>query len=288
MSCPSSNESKNEQQEQEARLKARMLNVDNKILVMSGKGGVGKTTVAVNLARSLAEDGYRVGILDTDIHGPNVAKMLGAEEYRFEGTDAGIEPPQVAKNLWAASLVFSGQDADAPVIWRGPLKMGVIKQFLSDVNWGKLDYLVIDSPPGTGDEPLSVCQLLPDLSGAVIVTTPQEVAILDSRKSINFARQVNVPILGVVENMSGFVCSECKTVHNLFGKGGGEKAAKDMGVDFLGAIPMEQAIMEGEDKGISLLADHADSPAVVAIKSICNKIVDKVKASSNLVEEQHD
>ena len=288
MSCPSNNDREKEQKEQEARLKVRMLNIDHKILVMSGKGGVGKTTVAVNLARSLAESGYRVGILDTDIHGPNVAKMLGAEGFRFEGTDNGIEPPEVAPNLFAASLVFSGQNADAPIIWRGPLKMGVIKQFLADVNWGKLDYLIIDSPPGTGDEPLSVCQLLPELSGAVIVTTPQEVAVLDSRKSINFAKQVGAPILGVIENMSGFVCPECKTVHYLFGQGGGETAAKEMGVDFLGAIPMEQTIMETEDKGVSLITAKEGSLAVEAIKLICSKIDDKVKAASDLVEHHHD
>ncbi len=277
MSCPGSNDQQKEQQEQEARLKARMLNIDNKILVMSGKGGVGKTTVAVNLARTLAGEGFRVGILDTDIHGPNVAKMFGAEELRFEGTDGGIEPPQVSPNLWAASLVFTGQEADAPIIWRGPLKMGVIKQFLADINWGKLDYLVIDSPPGTGDEPLSVCQLLPDLTGAVIVTTPQDVAVLDSRKSINFAKQVGAPILGVVENMSGFVCPDCNSVHNLFGKGGGEKAAVEMGVDFLGAIPLEQAVMEAEDRGVSPISENSESPASRALISICRKIVDRIK-----------
>ena len=278
MSCQHGNEQEREQQEQDSRLKNRMENIDHKILVMSGKGGVGKTTVAVNLARVLAEKGFKVGILDTDIHGPNVAKMLGAEHFRFEGTDEGIEPPQVAPNLWAASLVFSGQEADSPIIWRGPLKMGVIKQFLSDVNWGKLDYLIIDSPPGTGDEPLSVCQLLPELSGAVIVTTPQEVSVLDSRKSINFAKQVGAPVLGVVENMSGFVCPDCGTVHNLFGKGGGEKAAAEMGVDFLGSVPMEQKIMEFEDRGLSVLSENPDSFSVKTLISIAEKILSKMNA----------
>jgi len=277
MSCQHGGHEDTEQQAQEARMKARMLNIDHKILVMSGKGGVGKTTVAVNIARALAAKGFRVGILDTDIHGPNVAKMLGAEEHRFEGTDGGIEPPEVAPNLWAASLVFTGQQADAPIIWRGPLKMGVIKQFLADISWGKLDYLIIDSPPGTGDEPLSVCQLLPELSGAVIVTTPQEVAVLDSRKSINFARQVGAPILGVVENMSGFVCPDCSKVHYLFGKGGGEKAAAEMGVDFLGAIPLEQHIMEIEDRGESVFQEKPESPSVKALEGVVEKILKKTR-----------
>ena len=163
--------------EQEKRLKERMLKIKYKLIVMSGKGGVGKTTVAVNLAYGLADKGKRVGILDVDIHGPNVPKMLGIEERRFVMSESGIEPIEVNPSLKVVSIAFVLENKDQPVVWRGPLKMIAIKQFLSDVNWGDLDYLIIDSPPGTGDEPLSVCQLIPDINGAIIVTTPQDVAI---------------------------------------------------------------------------------------------------------------
>jgi len=276
MSCPSSQQNHNEQKEQEARIAERMGRIKYKILVMSGKGGVGKTTVSVNIARALAVRGYQVGLMDTDIHGPNVAKMLGADDLRFVSTDQGIEPPQVEPNLVAASLVFSGQGPDQPIIWRGPLKMGLIKQFMADINWGDLDFLIIDSPPGTGDEPLSVCQLLPDLTGAVVVTTPQAVAVLDSRKSINFAKQIGAPLLGVVENMSGFICPDCGATHYLFGQGGGEKAAEDMNVDFLGAIPMEMELMEYGDKGFAFLAEAVQSPSAQALRSIVDQIEAKV------------
>lgn len=266
-----------QQAEQDGKIQERMAKIKNKVLVMSGKGGVGKTTVAVNLARGLAAKGYKVGLMDTDIHGPNVSKMLGADEHRFVATDDGIEPPQVEPNLVAASLVFSGQADDQPIIWRGPLKQGLIKQFLSDIIWGELDYLIIDSPPGTGDEPLSVCQLLPDLSGAVVVTTPQEVAVLDSRKSVGFARQIGAPLLGIVENMSGFVCPDCGTTHYLFGQGGGEKAAREMNTDFLGAIPMEQAMMEFADRGQSFVASGVDTPSAKAMREVVDKIEAKLQ-----------
>src|SRR6056297_4084856 len=195
-------QSNEERQAQDARLKDRMGGITHKILVLSGKGGVGKTTVSVNVALTLAEKGFKVGLLDTDLHGPNVAKMLGADNAQLISYDDGIEPFEVIKNLKVVSLSMAGHGPDTPVIWRGPLKIGVIKQFLADVNWGSLDYLVIDSPPGTGDEPLTVAQLIPELDGSIIVTTPQQVAILDSRKSINFSKQLKVPVLGVVENMS--------------------------------------------------------------------------------------
>ena len=257
-----------EQIEQDKRLADRMKLVKHKIVVMSGKGGVGKSTVSVNIARALAEKGYMVGLMDTDIHGPNVAKMLGMEEEVLYQNDSGIEAPLLGDNLKVVSLAMAGNDADAPIVWRGPLKMGFIKQLLADVNWGELDFLVIDSPPGTGDEPLSVCQLIPEIDGSVIVTTPQDVAVLDSRKSINFSKQLNVPVFGVVENMSGFVCPECGTTHNLFGSGGGEKAAEELGVPFLGRVPLDPKMMEAQDKGLNVFKTHPESEAVKVLSSI--------------------
>ena len=238
-----------DRQEQDKRLKERVFKIKYKLIVMSGKGGVGKTTIAVNLAYGLVQKGYRVGILDIDIHGPNVPKMLGIEEKRLFASDNGIEPIEVFPGLKAVSLALLLKDKDQPVIWRGPLKMATIKQFLSDVNWGELDYLIIDSPPGTGDEPLSVCQLIPDISGAVIVTTPQDVAILDSRKSVFFAKELKIPVAGIIENMSGFICPHCKKEIDLFGKGGGEESAKDLNIPFLGRIPIEPDIVKYGDSG---------------------------------------
>lgn len=265
---------------QNERLRKRMEDITYKILVNSGKGGVGKTTLSVNLAFALAQKGYQVGLLDTDLHGPNVAKMLGAQGQRMYSADEQtIEPYEVTANLKAVSLAFAGHEDDAPIIWRGPLKISVIKQFLADVNWGKLDYLIIDSPPGTGDEPLTVCQTIPELTGSVVVTTPQEVAILDSRKSINFARQVNVPLLGIIENMSGFVCPHCGKSSEIFGNGGGEKAAGEMGVPFLGRIPIEPALMQAEDAGISYIAQAPESETSKAIMAIVDRIESSLASS---------
>ncbi len=262
-----------DQEAQNKRLQERMSNIRYKILVMSGKGGVGKTTVSVNLALTLAARGYKVGILDTDLHGPNVAKMLGAQGQKMYSTDeTTIEPFEVLPNLKAVSLAFAGNSDDTPIIWRGPLKIGAIKQFLADVNWGNLDYLIIDSPPGTGDEPLTVCQMIPELTGSIVVTTPQEVAILDSRKSINFSRQLKVALLGVIENMSGFVCPHCGEAVDIFGKGGGEQAAREMEVPFLGRIPIEKGLMEAEDSGVSYIATAPESASAKAIEEIVDKI----------------
>ncbi len=262
-----------EQIQQDKQLADRMARIKHKIVIMSGKGGVGKTTVSVNIARGLAEKGYKVGIVDTDIHGPNIAKMLGIEGELLYQTDTGIEAPIVNENLKAVSLAMTGNDQDAPIVWRGPLKMGFIKQILAEVNWGDLDFLIIDSPPGTGDEPLSVCQLIPEIDGSIIVTTPQDVAVLDSRKSINFSKQVKVPVIGLIENMCGFVCPDCGKTHYIFGKGGGEKAAGEMEVEFLGGIPIDQKLMEAEDKGLDVFKAHPDSEAVKMLSSIIDRIV---------------
>ncbi len=261
--------------EQDARLKTKMSRIKNKIIIMSGKGGVGKTTVAVNIAHALAASGLKVGILDTDIHGPNIAKMLGIEKKVLCGLDGGIVPVEVTPNLFAVSMALTGYNPDQPVIWRGPMKMGVIKQFLSDVIWGNLDYLIIDSPPGTGDEPLSVCQLIPDVTGAVIVTTPQDVAVLDARKTVLFAHQLNIPVLGVIENMSGLICPHCKKEIDLFKTGGGEKAARELKVPFLGKIPIEPEMVISGDDGKPYISGRKETKAALAINDIIKKIIKK-------------
>ena len=264
--------------EQGKRLTENLSKIKSKLVVISGKGGVGKTTVAVNLAYELAVRGAKVGILDVDIHGPNVAKMLGIEGLKLEGSDSGIEPAEVLPNLKAISIALLMKNQDQPIIWRGPLKMGVIKQFLTDVNWGKLDYLIIDSPPGTGDEPLSVCQLISDLTGAVIVTTPQEVAILDSRKSVLFTKELKVPVVGIIENMSGFICPYCKKEIELFGSGGGEKAALDLGVPFLGRIPVEPEIVKLSDSGKPYIHFRKKTETAKIMERIVDKVVDFLKS----------
>ena len=265
--------------EQDKRLKDRMACIKYKFIVISGKGGVGKTTIAVNLAYELAAKGKRVGILDVDIHGPNVAKMLGIEEERLISSELGIEPIKALHNLKVVSSAFLLASKDQPVIWRGPLKMLTIKQFLADVNWGELDYLIIDSPPGTGDEPLSVCQLIPDINGAIVVTTPQDVAILDSRKSVFFAKELQVPIAGIIENMSLFLCPHCKKEINLFGTGAGEKTAHDLSVPFLGRMPIEPEMVKFGDLGKPFLSVKRDSKAAIAMIGIAAKLEEFLKTN---------
>jgi len=266
-------EKKEKTLKQEKRLKENLSKIKYKLLVMSGKGGVGKTTIAVNLAYGLAIKGNKVGILDVDIHGPNIAKMLGIEERRLTGSELGIEPIDVLPGLKAVSLALLLENKDQPIIWRGPLKMITIKQFLTDVNWGELDYLIIDSPPGTGDEPLSVCQLIPGLNGAIIVTTPQDVAILDSRKSALFAKELKVPIVGIIENMSGFRCPHCGKEIDLFGSGGGEKAASDLKVPFLGKLSIEPELVKLSDTGRPFVHFKKDTEIAKVMNEIITKII---------------
>ncbi|MDY6965261.1 MAG: Mrp/NBP35 family ATP-binding protein [Halobacteriota archaeon] len=255
---------------QEKAVSKRLSKIKHKIMVMSGKGGVGKTTVAVNLALALAEKGLEVGLMDADIHGPNVPKMLGIEKMYPTVGDGKIWPVIVPPRLKIMSMAFLLQDTDSPVIWRGPMKMTAIRQFISDVEWGELDFLIVDLPPGTGDEPLSVAQLIKDIDGSIIVTTPQDVALLDSRKSVNFARQLKTPIVGIVENMSGFVCPKCGERIDLFKVGGGQRSAKEMDVPFLGAVPIDPRIVEDSDSGKPFILDG--SPASEAFEKIADKI----------------
>lgn len=236
--------------EEKAALRETMGRIAHKIIVLSGKGGVGKSTVAVNLAVSLAEKKQRTGLLDIDIHGPSVPKLLGMEKGQgMRASGSKMIPMEYNEFLKVVSIGFLLQERDDAIIWRGPLKYSAIKQFLTEVDWGDLDYLVIDSPPGTGDEPLSVCQLIENADGAVVVTTPQDVALIDVRKSVSFCRQVGMPVIGVIENMSGFTCPHCGKETDIFMNGGGRSMALDMGVPFLGNIPIERHIAASGDSG---------------------------------------
>ncbi|HHO75257.1 MAG TPA: chromosome partitioning protein ParA [Deltaproteobacteria bacterium] len=230
-------------------LKNRLSLIKHKIMVLSGKGGVGKSTVAANVAVALAMEGRRVGILDIDFHGPSIPTLLNLEGRQIQHDGESLLPAELAEGVKVISLGFFLKDPSDAVIWRGPMKMNVIKQLLTEVKWGELDYLIMDFPPGTGDEPLSVAQLVPDSDGAIIVTTPQNLSTIDVRKSITFCRKLNVPVIGVIENMSGFVCPECRTVLDIFKTGGGEKMASEMGVPFLARIPIDPQVVEASDSG---------------------------------------
>ena len=235
-----------EQQLQDKAIENTLKRIKHKILVMSGKGGVGKSTVAVNLAVGLAEKGKKVGLLDVDLHGPSVPRMLGIKGG-FEGGDPP-RPMKWSENLEVVSIEPLLPDKDKSIIWRGPVKIGVIRQFISDLVWDDLDYLVIDSPPGTGDEPLTVAQTIPG-ARALVVTTPQEVALADVRKSIDFCLQVNMPILGLVENMSAMTCPHCGEPISLFKSGGGSDLAQKSGLSLLASIPFTAGLVDAGDDG---------------------------------------
>jgi ATP-binding protein involved in chromosome partitioning len=249
MNAENEEERKSGMSEEPEAVEARMAMVKHKIMVMSGKGGVGKTTVAANLAFALGMKGLEVGLMDADIHGPNVPKILGIEDKRPEVREDKIYPVPVTPRLKAISIGFLLPSKDASIIWRGPLKMNAIRQFLSGVEWGELDYMIVDLPPGTGDEPLSVVQLMKKIDGAIIVTTPQDLALLSARKAVNFSQVLKVPVIGIVENMSGFICPHCGTEINIFKYGGGEKAAVELGVPFLGRVPFDPQMVEAADNG---------------------------------------
>lgn len=257
--------------EDRRKLLTRLNRIRRKVVVLSGKGGVGKSTVAVNLATSLMMSGKRVGLLDVDIHGPSIPTMLGIEGEPVQSCEDGFLPIEMG-SMKVMSMGFLLQNPDEAVILRGPMKAGVIKQFLKDVVWGDLDYLIIDSPPGTGDEPLSICQLIGALDGAVIVTTPQKIAAVDVRKSITFCRQLQVPVLGVVENMSGFACPKCAEVTPILPSGGGRRIAEDMGVPFLGTIPMDPQIAEACDSGRAFVHHYAATPTAEIMRSLIGPI----------------
>ena len=266
-------EKKLEAQKREDVIKERLAKIKHKVVVMSGKGGVGKTTVAVNLAIKLAALGKTVGILDVDITGPNVAHMLNMSGMRPEVKEETktFLPVIGPMNLRVMSMAFLLETDDTPVIWRGPMKMGAIRQFLAEAEWGELDYLIFDLPPGTSDETLDIMQLIEN-AGIVVVTTPQDVALLDSRKTVIMSQTMKRKILGIVENMAGYKCPHCNEVVNIFGIGGGEKAAKALKVPFLGRIPFEIDVRVHGDDGLPFIIQNPNSPSAVAFEGVVKKI----------------
>ena len=260
---------------QDLGLQSTLSKIKHKILVMSGKGGVGKSTVATNVALGLAKRGYQVGLVDVDLHGPDICRMLDLKEklYTEKKEKPKLLPPMIYDdNLKVISLEYLMDNRDEAIIWRGPLKIQAIRQFIGDIDWGELDYLVIDAPPGTGDEPLSVAQTIKDVN-ALIVTTPQEIALADVRKSISFCRHVKIRILGIVENMSGFICPHCSKPVNIFGSGGGMRTALEFSLRFLGKIPMDPQVVMGGDAGKPYLSSGAGTVATKAFDEVLDNVV---------------
>jgi ATP-binding protein involved in chromosome partitioning len=253
------------------------IDVKHVIMVLSGKGGVGKSTVSVNLASALSSHGFKTGLLDLDMHGPSIPKMLGIESHKLAMAEDRIEPVHVTGNFSVISMAFLLPDTSTPIIWRGPMKMSAINQFLTEVNWGSLDYLVVDLPPGTGDEALTIAQLAPNVRGAVIVTTPQDVATLDSRKAVKFIEKLGLPVIGIIENMSGMICPHCGEEIDLFGKGGGKKIAEEFSVPYLGAIPIDIEMRKAGDEGrpfiIRRRPDEKTNPTWASVDAIMENLI---------------
>ncbi|NTU48567.1 MAG: Mrp/NBP35 family ATP-binding protein [Syntrophobacteraceae bacterium] len=269
-SCPSK-----DKKSKEDLIRCKLVKIKHKLIVMSGKGGVGKSSVATYLALALAQQGYQVGLLDIDLHGPSIPKMLGIQGVLDINSDKQIIPHAYRPNLRVVSIESMLEDTDSAVIWRGPLKHGVIQQFLVDCKWDDLDFLVVDCPPGTGDEPLSIARLIPDAK-AIIVTTPQEVALADVRKSINFCRKVGLDIAGLVENMSGLFCPHCEGFIPIFRTGGGQKTATQMRIPFLGALPFDPSVVEGGDTGHPVLEDSRETPFTKAVTEFAAAVLERL------------
>lgn len=262
-----------EELKEKLMLEQNICDIDHKIMVMSGKGGVGKSSIAANIAVGLSLKGRQVGLMDIDIHGPSIPRIIGLEGSPLKQSEEGLMPVEYSNNLKVMSLGFLIRDRKDAVIWRAPLKHSLIRQFLTDVRWGELDYLIVDCPPGTGDELISIAQLLEGADGAVIVTTPQDVAINDVRKSISFCCHVQLPVIGVIENMSGFICPHCGVATDIFKTGGGEKMASEMGVPFLGRIPIDPKIVEQSDSGKPFLQYFPGSETARAFESIISPLL---------------
>lgn len=270
--CPSQKSQANQQQQQEEMIKASLAKIKNKIFVLSGKGGVGKSSVSANLAASLASKGFKTGLMDVDLHGPSIAHMLGIKDLLDMSSKANmLMPKSITENLKVVSIQGLMQDKDQAIIWRGPAKTGIIKQFVGSVDWGDLDFLVIDAPPGTGDEPISIVQTIPD-ARAVIVTTPQEVALADVRKSISFCKTVKMEVLGLVENMGPFKCPHCNEMIELFKSGGGKLTAEKEGLKFLGSIPFDTEVVKSGDDGQPLVMRGDETEFTKAFEIIVSNI----------------
>ena len=274
-----------EQEAAERRLKTRLDNIGTTIMVMSGKGGVGKSTVSANLAVGLAREGFRVGVLDGDIHGPNIPKVLGIEDRELLADDEGnIMPVEMLDGLLkVVSVGYLLKTQDTPVVWRGPVKHNLISQFIGDVKWGEIDFLVVDLPPGTGDEPLSVAQTIKGVEGikapcGLVVTTPQDVALLDARKTVEFAGILELNFLGIIENMSGFVCPHCGERIDLFKVGGGRKAATEMKVPFLGAVPLDPQVVIDTDAGTPFMLENQAREVQTAFAAIVQNVIAATRA----------
>lgn len=260
----------------EKAVKQNLNRIKKKFIIMSGKGGVGKSSTSVNLALALARKQYSVGLIDVDLHGPDIPRMLGLDGILDMNGEQQLVPKPHNAYLSAVSVASLTAGADDAIIWRGPVKYSVIQQFVGQVAWGELDFLIIDAPPGTGDEPLTIAQTIGDAQ-AVIVTTPQEVSLADVRKSINFCRTVKMPVFGVIENMSGLVCPHCDCQIELFGSGGGEQMAAQMGVPFLGSIPFDPEMVACGDAGISYQEKHSESPVTQALQSVADRLIASLK-----------
>ncbi len=260
-------------------LREQMQNISQKLLVLSGKGGVGKSTVAVNLAVALADAGKKVGLLDADLHGPSIPILLGLNGMHTTMLEGFIQPVEVTDHLKVISIAFLLRNSDDAVIWRGPLKFSAIRQLLRDVDWGELDYLVVDSPPGTGDEPLSVAQLVGSSSGAIIVTTPQNVAISDVRRCVTFCNRLSLTVIGIVENMSGLVCPHCGENINLFMTGGGQILASEMNIPFLGRIPLDPQVVTSGETGQPFVKSAPGSPTANAFAEVVQAVLNRTMDS---------
>lgn len=274
--------------QQDKKIKERLAQIENKIMVMSGKGGVGKSTISINLAIGLSLQNFYVGLLDVDLHGPNVPKMLGVERGQLQRRpDGTVGPVYYSPNLKFMSVEPLLPEKDSAVMWRGPMKMSAIRQFIYDIEWGKLDYLVIDAPPGTGDEQMTVAQMIPE-TFAVVVTTPQEVALLDVRKSITFCKQVGMPIIGIVENMSGMICPHCGKAVDVFKRGGGEKLAEELGIPFLGKIPVDPRIVTTGDAGKPIMAMYPNSHTAEAFERVVQNVINVTQQMSAKIKEDKE
>jgi Mrp family chromosome partitioning ATPase len=271
---------------QDQLIKMTLERIRYKLFVMSGKGGVGKSSISVNIAAALAASGYKVGLMDVDIHGPSVPRLLGLTGQLETDRGSLVKPKAYNDNLHVVSMDSLLLDPDQAVLWRGPMKTSAIRQFISDVQWGDLDFLVVDSPPGTGDEPMTVLKLIPEAL-AVVVTTPQEVSLADVRKAINFLQYAQANILGVVENMSGLACPHCGKEIDLFKKGGGEALAKQYGLEFLGAIPLDPATVVAGDMGTPVVLMEGDFPAKRALTALGEKVAYAAQTSLEAASTVH-